>query len=182
MARSRYNKYESKSDGVCECISQRISAFPSLVKLFCFFFLATLAIPPPPAQYLSRGLSYITAGKWDLFCARPTKSCQWLCNEIMQWVHIMPLFGWIHFKFLMTTSISKTFWWYCVLSLKRWFWIQSPWIKPCLYSVSFPMAIIDTEMTTTTKKGSALPMSILNERHPLFYEANVFFYDFCLTI
>ena len=150
----------------------------SLVKLFCFWSHFSY----PTAQYLSRGLSFITAGKWDLLYARPTKSCQWLCNEIMQWVHIMPLFGWIHLKFLMTTSISKTFWWYCVLSLKRWFWIQSPWIKPCLYSVSFPIAIIGTEMTTTTKKGSALPVSILNERHPLFYEANVFFYHFRLTI
>ena len=150
----------------------------SLVKLFCFWSHFSYST----AQYLSRGLSYITAAKWDLFCARSTKSCQWLCNEIMQWVHIMPLFGWIHLKFLMTTSISKTFWWYCVLSLKRWFWIQSPWIKPYLYSVSFPIAIIGTEMTTATKKGSALPVSILNERHPLFYEANVFFYHFCLTI
>ena len=156
----------------------------SLVILFCFFFshFSYPPSPPTPAQYLSLGLSYITAGKWDLFCARPTKSCQWLCNEIMQWVHIMPLFGWIHLKFLMTTSISKTFWWYGVLSLKRWFWIQSPWIKPCLYSVSFPIAIIGTEMTTSTKKGSAFPVSILNERHPLFYEANVFFYHFRLTI
>ena len=184
MARSRYDKYESTSDGVWECFSHLFLRAKgavlkaSLVKLFCFFFLATLATSP--AQYLSRGLSYITAGKWDLFSARPTKSCQWLCNEIMQRVHIMPVFGQIHFKFVMTASISRTFWWYCVLSLKRWFWIQSQWIKPCLYSVSFPTAIIGTEMTTTTKK--AFPVSILNERHPLFYEANVFFYDFCLTI
>ena len=194
MARSRYDKYESTSDGVCECISQRISAFifacerrsPKSVsrKTFLFFLFSHFSYPPLPlpAQYLSRGLSYITAGKWDLFCARPIKSCQWLCNEIIQWVDIMPLFGRIHFKFLMTASISRTFWWYCVLSLKRWFWIQSPWIKPCLYSVSFRIAIIGTEMTTTTKKGSAFPVSILNDRHPLFYEANVLFYDFCLTI
>ena len=37
-------------------------------------------------------------------------------------------------------------------------------------------------MTTTTKKGSAFPVSIQNERHPLFSEANAFVYDFCLTI
>ena len=53
----------------------------SLVKLFCFFFLATLAIPPPPpAQYLSWGLSYITAGKWIYFAPAPQNHV----NEIMQ--------------------------------------------------------------------------------------------------
>ena len=90
MARSRYDKYESTSDGVCECISQRISAFifacerrsPKSVsrKTFLFFFLATLAIPPPPAQYLSWGLSYITAGKWIYFAPAPQNHV----NEIMQ--------------------------------------------------------------------------------------------------
>ena len=82
MARSRYDKYESTSDGVCECFSHLFLRAKgavlkaSLVKLFCFFFFFIATLATSPAQYLSRGLSYITAGKWDLFCARPTKSCQ----------------------------------------------------------------------------------------------------------
>ena len=54
MAGSRYNKYESTSDGVCECISAFIFVCerrsPKCVSrnTFLFFFLATLATLPPP--------------------------------------------------------------------------------------------------------------------------------------
>ena len=152
-------------------------------KTFLFFLFSHFSYPPPspPPRTISFTGAFLHYS-WEMgSILRPPYK---IMSMIMQWNNTV---SWhspcrIHFKFLMTASISRTFWWYCVLSLKRWFWIQSPWIKPCLYSVSFPIAIIDTEMTTPTKKGSALPVSILNERHPLFYEANVFFYDFCLTI
>lgn len=104
-----------------------------LVKLFRFW--SHIICPPPsPAQFVSQGLS--NSQKLVSTLCRQLK----ITSMIMQWNFALSSPLWYnphshrtHFKLLMTATICRTFSWYCLVRRKRWFWIQSLWIKWCLY-------------------------------------------------
>ena len=134
---------KSHSIARCDLVNTSVNAFLSaylhlflrpkgavltafLVKLFRFWSHISCPPPPSPAKFVSQGLSN----------SQPLK----ITSMIMQWNFALssplwynPLSRRTHFKLLMTASIGRTFSWYCLVSRKRWFWIQSLWIKSCLY-------------------------------------------------
>ena len=93
---------KSQSIAWCDLVNTSVNAFLSaylhlflrpksavltafLVKLFRFWS-HIICPPPPPHNSFLRG--FLTARNWYLLCAGNLKSRQWLCSEILHWVHL----------------------------------------------------------------------------------------------